>query len=119
MLKFLPGYRKLMRDGAQAQAVVIKSVAVPGSHGVWGCDLRLRVHFDDGTTTELDRSAQIYDLGGRVVVEGDVLPVRFDAADRSKIELDVAAARAAAHKQRDEAAAAAIARTEARLARRP
>jgi hypothetical protein len=32
----MPGYRKLMREGGQAKAVVIASDAIAGTVGVWG-----------------------------------------------------------------------------------
>lgn len=50
--RVLPKYRKLMSEGAEANAIVIKADNTLAS-GTWR--LTLRVEFGDGTTTEIER----------------------------------------------------------------
>jgi len=114
------GKSKVLTEGAQAEGVVIDSQA-PADTGAGGFGrtyrLTARVRFDDGTTAEvssgrLDRTKVGWKL------EGDIVPVRYDPSDRSKIELDVPALIAA----REQGVAAlrdtAIARGEEDLAGR-
>jgi hypothetical protein len=71
------------------------------------------VKFEDGSTAEISRRAFDRTLASAVV--GDVIPVRYDPADRTKIELDrhaVVERQDAEARERD---AAAIARGEATL----
>jgi hypothetical protein len=80
---------KLSRDGAQAQALVLekKIYATEVESGMTSaCRYDLRVKFEDGSTTEISRRAFGHTLASASV--GDVIPVRYDSADRSKIELD-------------------------------
>jgi Protein of unknown function (DUF3592) len=82
----LPGHRKksLLRDGAQAKAVVTACQGVNLTEGGFSAyDLVLEAHFPDGSTGELREKVGVEDIGklrGRV---GDVLPVRYDPEDRS------------------------------------
>jgi hypothetical protein len=111
---FFSGRRRSARAAA-AKAVVVDAESIPGECGIWGCKLTLRIHFDDGTTSEFTTKKRTIDLGGRVVTEGDILPVRYDAAGRTNVELDVDAIKAQAagtdRAQKDQA----IARAEAEL----
>jgi hypothetical protein len=68
------------------------------------------VHFDDGSTVEIARKADLYGW----VTEGDILPVRYDPEDRSKIEVDAPALRA----QSDAADAARAQAKQARISDR-
>lgn len=115
MRRFLSGHGRAAGPRGEARAVVVEAESIPGDHGIWGCALRLRVHFDDGTTSEFSTKKRTIDLGGRVVTEGDILPVTYDATDRSTVQLDVEAikaeAAAADRSQNDEA----VARAEAEL----
>jgi hypothetical protein len=52
----------------------------------------VRVHLDDGSTTEISRKLHYSSAG--LHSEGDILPVRYDPADHSKIEIDVPALKA-------------------------
>jgi hypothetical protein len=115
------GKSKVLRDGARAQGVVVESrpPADTGTGGVGNIyHVKVRVHFDDGSTADvssgrLDR----YKVGWKL--EGDIVPVRYDAEDRSKIEIDVPALVAARVADSDDAAQlreTAIARGEAQLA---
>lgn len=81
--------RKLSLDGAQAQALVLeKTVYAAGveSRRTSACRYLLRVKFADGSTTESSCRAFGHTLAAAGV--GDIIPVRYDPADRSKIELD-------------------------------
>jgi hypothetical protein len=117
--RFLPGHGRPGGEGVEAQAVVVASEVVPGSRGIWGCKLTLRVHFEDGTTSEFSTTKRTIDLGGGVVTEGDILPVRYEPSDRSQIELDVDAIKAQAAAAESAQKEAAIARAEAQLAGTP
>jgi hypothetical protein len=107
---------KLSRDGAQAQALVLeKKIYATGveSGMASACRYQLRVKFEDGSTTEISRRAFDQTLASAAV--GDVIPVRYDPADWSKIELDrhaVVERQKAEDRERD---AAAIARGEKAL----
>ena len=107
---------KLRRDGAQAQALVLekKIYATEVESGMTSaCRYQLRVKFEDGSTTEISRRAFDRTLASAAV--GDVIPVRYDPADRAKIELDrhaVVERQEAQARARD---AAAIARGEEAL----
>jgi hypothetical protein len=105
------------RDGdwPQARAVVIESEGIAGEYGPWGCKLTLRVHFDDGTTGEFKTKKRTADLSGRIPTEGDILPVRYDPRDRSKVELDVDAIKAQVAAEERDLKDHAIARAEAEL----
>jgi hypothetical protein len=80
---------KLRRDGVQAQALVLekKIYAAEVESGMTSaCRYQLRVRFEDGSTAEISRRAFDHTLASAAI--GDVIPVRYDPADRSKIELD-------------------------------
>src|SRR5437879_5636303 len=80
---------KLGRDGVQAQALVLETKAYANeveSGRPSACRYRLRVQFEDGSMTEI-----AYRAFGRAVASanvGDVIPVRYDPADRTRIEID-------------------------------
>ena len=83
------GKHKLSRDGAQAQALVIekKIYATEVESGTTSaCRYKLRVRFEDGSTIEVSRRAFGHAVASAAV--GDVIPVRYDPADRSNIQLD-------------------------------
>ncbi|HEX3794452.1 MAG TPA: hypothetical protein VHV57_08130 [Acidimicrobiales bacterium] len=82
------GKRKLLENGAQAEAIVTWSGnpgAPPGS-APFQYQVALSVQFPDGSTADIRRR-----VFGQFIDTGDVVPVRFDPADRSKIEIDYAA----------------------------
>ena len=104
---------KLSRNGAQAQALVLdkKIYATEVESGLTSaCRYQLRVKFEDGSTKEISRRAFGDTLASAAV--GDVIPVRYDPADRSKIELDRQAIVERQEAQARERDAAAIARGE-------
>jgi Short C-terminal domain len=86
-----------------------------GTHHIYRVELR--VPFDDGSTAELHTKLDKDKVGE--YDEADIVPVRYDASDQSKIAVDVPALEA--EFQRSQANAEAekvsrIARTEAQLA---
>jgi hypothetical protein len=99
--------QKLWREGAQTEGVVLKLRWHSRLQGTYG--IEFRVKFPDGSTADvkerfLDASNQGY------LSEGDVVPVRYDPSDYSRVRLDVPAleaplnqAEAAKHARRDAA----------------
>jgi hypothetical protein len=81
--------RKLSLEGARAQALVVeKTIYAAGveSGEASACRYRLRVAFPDGATSEISSRAFGRTLAAAGV--GDIIPVRYDPTDRSRIELD-------------------------------
>jgi hypothetical protein len=112
------GSDKLMREGVQAQALVLdQSVYSQGvqTGEVKACRYRLRVRFEDGSTTEISRSVWSHNLAYATV--GDLIPVRYDPADRSKIEIDGRAINAQRAAEASELKQQVLADGEAKLAR--
>ena len=102
--------QKLWSEGAQTEGVVVKLWWHSRLQGTYG--IEFRVKFPDGSTADvkerfLDASNQGY------VSEGDVVPVRYDPSDFSKVRLDVPALEA----PQREAKAASGARVDAALER--
>jgi Short C-terminal domain len=113
------GEKKLLREGMEARAVVLKADyrwdGMGGTHHIYRVELRIR--FDDGSTaelhTKLDRN-QVGEYG-----QADIIPVRYDATDHSKIVVDVPALEAEFQRSqvtREAEKASRIARSEAKLA---
>jgi hypothetical protein len=79
-------------NAASAQAVVTGVKAHGGEAGSTGLtyfDLELRARFDDGSTSEFRCRVGGPFSGTRLTfIEGDIVPVRYDPDDRSKIALD-------------------------------
>ena len=104
------GRLNLMRDGAQVDGVVLEStfkhsrISGPGELSVGARIWRLKLHvqFEDGTTTEVERKVNEDDYGGAISSEdgrpfpseGDIVPMRYDPKDHSRVEIDVAAIKA-------------------------
>jgi hypothetical protein len=106
-------HKKVLKSGAQAQAVVLESDmgGLSNSHGANRWKLRLRVQFDDGTTSEVTCHAYSY-IGYGV---GTILPVRYDPSDRSKVEVDTDSIKAGAKDRLEASRAQLIASAEAQL----
>lgn len=83
------GKRKLLKNGAKAKAVVVDSdmTGMSNSQGAHKWRLRLSVQFDDGTTAEVSCHAYEVDLAAGYGA-GQIIPVRYDPDDRSKVEVD-------------------------------
>jgi hypothetical protein len=110
------GKGKLLRDGAEAKGLVIESkIATSGEGGtVDKYDVRVRVQFDDGSTSEISSHLLRHKVGYHY--EGAILPVRYDAQDRSKIEIDVPALEAQFEARTAQVKASAIEQGERELA---
>ncbi len=110
------GKGKLLRDGAEAQGVVIDSLIATGADGgtVDDYEVKVRVRFDDGSTAEVAGKLYRHKVGYHS--EGAILPVRYDAHDRSKIEIDVPKLEAQFVARTAEVKAAAIEQGERELA---
>ena len=107
---------KLMRDGVEARALVLeKRVFASGysTNETKACRYKVRVQFDDGSTSEVSLTAWNHELARARV--GDLIPVRYDPADRSKIDIDGAAIKAQRLEQERELNEQAIARGEQEL----
>jgi hypothetical protein len=101
-----PRYRRLLRNGRQGQAVVVRSTADQARDdaradrfGIFGWKVTIRVKYPEGDTADFDRyiEAKYADT----ITTGMTLPIRFDPGKRSRVEIDTEALRA----QRDEQAA--------------
>ncbi len=79
--------------------------------------LDMRVSFDDGTQRKFScRVGSMLHNDNLSFAEGDIVPVRYDASDRTKIELDEPALRARRASLREHGKERAIARAEAEFA---
>jgi hypothetical protein len=110
------GRGRLLEDGAQVDGAIIEAPEYfRGSTDMSGrYKVTVRVRFDDGATVEVERRLHLSCGEHRV---GAVLPMRYDPANRSKIEIDeptLTAGRAADFAVIEERA---IARGEARAGR--
>jgi hypothetical protein len=100
----------LMRDGVEAQALVLEKKIYASGYSTGktnACRYKLRVKFKDGSSAEVSRRVWRSKLARANV--GDLIPVRYDPADRSKIEIDgnaMEAQRDAAAREVDEQAIA-------------
>ncbi len=109
---------KLLDDGAQVDGVIIEAPEYfRGSTDMRGrYKVTVRVRFDDGATVEIERRLHMSCGEHRA---GAVLPMRYDPADRSKIEIDEPALTAARDADLAAIKERAVARGEARAGRPP
>jgi hypothetical protein len=112
----------LSKDGATAKAVVIEARAeggMPGRAGGYSAtqyDLKLHVHFDDGSDGDATCRVGGFIRGTDLSFsEGDIVPVRYDPDDRSKVEVDVPALSAERDKESQSLRDEAVARAEDKL----
>ena len=110
------GRDKLLDDGAQVDGVIIGAPQYfRGSTDVRGrYKVTVRVRFDDGAMAEVERRLHLSCGEHRV---GAVLPMRYDPADRSKIEIDEPALTAGRDAELAAIKERAVARGEARAGR--
>jgi hypothetical protein len=101
-----------LRDAAVGAAVVLGKTIDSNGARVRSCGLELRAWFEAGPATEI--SLTTWRRGAFGAAVGDVIPVRYDPADRSKLAIDEPELEAWRGAARYEA----IARGEAELARR-
>jgi Protein of unknown function (DUF3592) len=102
------GHHKLLATGVETEAVIVSMslhTPDPGQLGTWHLDLT--VPYPDGGSASF--GARVSQTHLRVASVGDLVPVRYDPADRSEIVVDVPAldarhaARIAAQRQEDAA----------------
>jgi hypothetical protein len=95
-----PAYRRLVRQGHQGEAVIVEVTADRAKGrigGIYGWQVTLRVKFADGSTADYGRyleAGAVTDGSGRSLLDpapGVTLPIRYDPANRSKVEIDTAA----------------------------
>jgi hypothetical protein len=108
--------KKIQESGAQAQAVVLDSDfgARTDSHGQRHFKVTMRVQFDD--TTE-EAKCSIWRFSGGAPGVGEIVPVRYDPDDRSRVEIDIEALDAGKLDAREEAKAKLIQSAEQKLSR--
>lgn len=101
-----------MSEGAQTNGVVIKRWVNNVEQGGWSYGIEFRVKFPDGSTADhKQRFLYAGDVGQ--ISEGDVVPVRYDPQNYSRVALDTPALKAPFK----DAKAAQDARRDAALAR--
>lgn len=112
------GKRKVLKSGAKAQAVVVSSdmTGMSNSHGAHKWSLDLRVQFDDGSTTDVSCHAYEVDLASGYG-PGQIVPVRYDTNDRSKVEVDREAMVAESEARKEAGRAGLVRLAEEKLAR--
>ncbi len=112
------GRDRLLDDGAHVDGVIIEAPEYfRGSTDMRGrYKVTVRVRFDDGATVDVERRLHLSCGEHRV---GAVLPMRYDPADRSRIEIDEAALTASRDADFAAIKAQAVARGEARAGRPP
>jgi hypothetical protein len=87
---FGKGNAKLSEEGVQAQGVVVQHKGTTTTVGIApDYHVKVRMTFDDGTSTEFKQKLNARTVGRHF--EGAVVPVRYDPADHSKVEIDVPA----------------------------
>ncbi|GAA1999645.1 hypothetical protein [Catenulispora subtropica] len=117
--------KRLLHEGEPAEAVVLDArihgghVGGGGTSPVW-YELRLRVHYPDGTTADVPGRIGS-DLHGAPVSAGvgDIIPVRYAADQRATVVIDEPALLARHEERRRSLAEAAVERAERELAGLP
>lgn len=97
-----PRYRRLLRSGQRGEAVVVIAKADRGvgsnvGPGIFGWNVTIRVKFPDGSTADFDRYVEASSVSSGLIAfgvsPGTVLPIRFDPAKPSRVEIDTDALR--------------------------
>src|SRR4051794_40294769 len=84
-----PDVRKLLRDGQPATGVVLDVRAWPaGTIGVSRFTLTILAQLPGGEQPTIKRYCDSHALRGAEPSKGDELPLRYDAADHTRIEID-------------------------------
>jgi hypothetical protein len=112
------GNSKLLREGAETHGVVIdvKRQMLAGGNFGDAYHITVRIQFDDGSVAEARQKLSAAKAGKHF--SAAIVPVRYDAADHSKVAVDVPALeafRAAAVAEREMARTERIARAEAEV----
>lgn len=100
------GKNKTLKSGEQAEAIVLSSdmSGYSNGKGINKWHLTLKVRYPDETTADVSCSAYPTGPVGAFMV-GEILPVRYRADDRSKVEVDreaMVAAKRAGRKEAEE-----------------
>lgn len=105
--RLLPGYTRLMRDGAIAPAVVLRNdyVGNPSLRRI-----SVRVLFDDGEKLEITRTEGCACASQMSV--GEKIQVRYDPKERSRVQLDMEAFDRRVRSRQSRAEAKAVRRAE-------
>jgi len=111
---------KLLRTGVEAQAVITSARAVGAAqvnlqYSPVAWHLELKVYFTDGSAGDVACHVDALTTG-LAFSGGDTVPVRYDAADRSKVMVDVSAMEAVRKAGHDQAARHRIDLAEGELA---
>jgi hypothetical protein len=88
--------KKLYAKGAQTEGVVVGTFLYDADMGSFG--VRVGVKLPDGSTTEFKTRWPLYPSDVGYLVEGSVVPVRYDPSDHSRVTLDIPVLEAS-HKQ--------------------
>jgi hypothetical protein len=112
------GNSKLVREGAETHGVVIdvKRQVVTGGNFGDTYHITVRVQFEDGSAAETRQKLSASKAGKHF--DAAIVPVRYDAADHSKLAVDVPALealRAATLAERETSRKERIARAEAEV----
>jgi hypothetical protein len=100
-----PSYRRLMKHGAAGEAVTVsvRPEIYQSNRLLLGWDVTIRVKFDDGSTADFERYVDVsvltlpgHHAPNEQVTAGQILPIRFDAQNRSQVEIDTNALRSEA-----------------------
>jgi hypothetical protein len=90
----LRGKSKLMRDGAQGEAIVLREQRRGAGTRDWRQYIDARLDGGDGSVVEFSGHIPHGDLGGIFLEVGDTVPVRYDPADHRQIVIDTPRVRA-------------------------
>jgi hypothetical protein len=112
------GKRKILKTGAEAQAVVVSSdmTGMSNSHGAHKWCLDLRVQFNDGTTADVTCHAYEVNLASGYG-PGQIVPVRYDPDHRDRVEVDREAMEAKRDADKEAGRAGLVRLAEEKLAR--
>jgi hypothetical protein len=107
----------VLSDGAPGHGVVFWRFGPRGKTDGGHVDtyrIQVRVKFDDGSTTDLKKKRLHISKHG-LHIEGQTVPVRYDPADHSNVEIDLAALAAEHSAAKDAVQRSAAARVEQAL----
>lgn len=97
-----PRYRRLLRSGQRGEAVVVSAKADRGGGsnvgpGIYGWNVTIRVKLPSGGTADCDRYVEASSVSSELIAfdisPGMTLPIRFDPAKPSRVEIDTGALR--------------------------
>jgi len=102
-----------MREGLPGEAIVVGVRTWPsGTIGISRHTVQLRLTLDDATVVERKLFMTSKDLSGATPEVGDRLPVRYDASEPARFDVDFDAVRAAQEREEARLDAEALQRAE-------